>query len=203
MIPVTQNMVWAYYVSCGLRGKFRLTTNYQYKVQQKWLKVSTFLLLDSWVRAESGLTLTSVGLADSDSDSGPMDSDSDSDSGPMDSDSRLMDSDSGLMDSDSDSGLVDSDSLPDSRVRTHSNTGNIHLNSSNKVTAKVISNGWRHMTANFLKLWCYYWTGVLKLPRYFPPIGAQGGLHGTPFRKLVSRWNFVMNTTLYARIFIH
>ena len=60
-----------------------------------------------------------------------MDSDSDSDSGQMDSDSHLMDSDSGLMDSDSglmdsdsdsDSGLVDSDSLPDSRVRTHSNT---------------------------------------------------------------------------------
>ena len=53
-----------------------------------------------------------------------MDSDSDSDSGPMDSDSHLMDSDSGQMDSDSDSdsGLVDSDSLPDSRVRTHSNT---------------------------------------------------------------------------------
>ena len=57
-----------------------------------------------------------------------MDSDSDSDSGPMDSDSHLMDSDSdsGLMDSDSDSDsdsdLVDSDSLPDSRVRTHSNT---------------------------------------------------------------------------------
>ena len=120
---------------------YRLTTNYQYKAQQKWLKVrlkySTFLLLDSWVQAESGLTLTSVGLADSDSDSdpldsdsdsdsdsGPVDSDSDSDSGPMDSDSHLMDSDSGLMDSDSDSdsGLVDSDSLPDSRVRTHSNT---------------------------------------------------------------------------------
>ena len=121
------------------RGKFRL----QYKAQQKWLKVglkqSTFLLLDSWVQAESGLksglTLTSVGLADSDSDSDPldsdsdsdsglMDSDSDSDSGPMDSDSHLMDSDSGLMDSDSDSdsGLVDSDSVPDSRVRTHSNT---------------------------------------------------------------------------------
>ena len=55
-----------------------------------------------------------------------MDSDSDSDSGPVDSDSHLMDSDSGLMDSDSDSdsGLVDSDSLPDSRVRTHSNTDN-------------------------------------------------------------------------------
>ena len=100
--------------------------------QQKWLKVglklSTFLLLDSWVQAESGLksglTLTSVGLADSDSDSDPLDSDSDS--GPMDSDSDSgpMDSDSGLMDSDSDSdsGLVDSDSLPDSRVRTHSNT---------------------------------------------------------------------------------
>ena len=49
----------------------------------------------------------------------------DSDSGPMDSDSHLMDSDSGLMDSDSDSGLVDSDSLPDSRVRTHSNTGHL------------------------------------------------------------------------------
>ena len=53
--------------------------------------------------------------------------DSDLDSGPMDSDSHLMDSDSGLMDSDSDSdsdsGLEDSDSLPDSRVRTHSNTG--------------------------------------------------------------------------------
>ena len=88
------------------------------------LKYSTFLLLDSWVQAESGLksglTLTSVGLtdSDSDSDSGPVDSDSD----PMDSDSHLMDSDSGLMDSDSDSGLVDSDSLPDSRVWTHSNT---------------------------------------------------------------------------------
>ena len=80
------------------------------------LKYSTFLLLDSWVQAESGLTLASVGLADSDSDSdsGPVDSDSDSDSGPMDSDSHLMDSDSGL---------VDSDSLPDSWVRTHSNTG--------------------------------------------------------------------------------
>ena len=121
------------------RAKFRLTTNYhQYKAQQKvGLKQSTFLLLDSWVQAESGLTLTFVGLADSDSDSdsdpldsdsdsdsGPMDSDSDSDSGQMDSDSHLMDSDSGLMDSDSDSdsGLVDSDSLPDSRVRTHSNT---------------------------------------------------------------------------------
>ena len=50
--------------------------------------------------------------------------DSDWDSGPVDSDSHLMDSDSDLMDSDSDSdsGLVDSDSLPDSRVRTHSNT---------------------------------------------------------------------------------
>ena len=58
-----------------------------------------------------------------------MDSDSDSDSGQMDSDSHLMDSDSGLMDSDSDSdsGLVDSDSLPDSRVRTHSNTGNFNI----------------------------------------------------------------------------
>ena len=147
-------MVWAYMfqavnlpICWQKRGKFRLTTNYhQYKAQQKWLKVglkpSTFLLLDSWVQAESesrlksGLTLTFVGLADSDSDSdpldsdsdsdsGPMDSDSDSDSGQMDSDSHLMDSDSGLMDSDSDSdsGLVDSDSLPDSRVRTHSNTG--------------------------------------------------------------------------------
>ena len=61
--------------------------------------------------------------SDSDLDSGVMDSDSDS--GPMDSDSHLMDSDSGLMDSDSDSGLVDSDSLPDSRVRTHSNTGKV------------------------------------------------------------------------------
>ena len=49
-------------------------------------------MLDSWVQAESGLTLTSVGLADSDSDSDPLDSDSDSDSGLMDSDS---DSDSG------------------------------------------------------------------------------------------------------------
>ena len=70
--------------------------------------------MDSWVQAESGLksglTLTSVGLTDSDSDSDPLDSDSDSDSGLMDSDS------------DSDSDLVDSDSLPDSRVRTHSNT---------------------------------------------------------------------------------
>ena len=55
------------------------------------------------------------------------DSDSDSDSGPMDSDSHLMDSDSGLMDSDSDSGLVDSDSLPDSRVRTHSNTTLVYI----------------------------------------------------------------------------
>ena len=91
--------------------------------------------MDSWVQAESGLTLTVFGLADSDSDSdpldsdsdsdsdsGPVDSDSDSDPGPVDSDSHLLDSDSGLMDSDSDSGLVDSDSLPDSRVRTHSNT---------------------------------------------------------------------------------
>ena len=99
--------------------------------------------MDSWVQAESGLksglTLTSVGLTDSDSDSDPLDSDSDSDSGlmdsdsdsgPMDSDSHLMDSDSGLMDSDSDSDsdLVDSDSLPDSRVRTHSNTAIIFKN---------------------------------------------------------------------------
>ena len=86
--------------------------------------------------------------SDSDSDSGPMDSDSDSDSGPMDSDSHLMDSDSGLMDSDSDSdsGLVDSDSLPDSRVRTHSNTGALFANrkcSSNteKTSASISSEG--------------------------------------------------------------
>ena len=77
--------------------------------------------------------------SDSDSDSGPVDSDSDS--GPVDSDSRLMDSDSGLMDSDSDSdsGLVDSDSLSDSRVRTHSNTGNLlrpHLSSTILTLAK-------------------------------------------------------------------
>ena len=85
-----------------------MTTNYQYKAQQKRLKVglkySTFLLLDSWVQTESGLksglTLTSVGLADLDSD--PLDSDSDSDFGPVDSDSDSgpVDSDSHLMDSD-------------------------------------------------------------------------------------------------------
>ena len=72
--------------------EFKLTTNESIQGSAKiWLKVrlkySTFLLFNSWLQAESGLTLTFVGLADSDSDSDPLDLDSDSDSGPMDSDS--------------------------------------------------------------------------------------------------------------------
>ena len=118
--------------------------------------------MDSWVQAESGLTLTSVGLADSDSDSDPLDSasDSDSDSGPMDLDSHLMDSDSDLMDSDSDSDsdLVDSDSLPDSRVWTHSNTAwsLFHANLISSVLTKQYhkcSQTCYFLTQHHLKIW--------------------------------------------------